>query len=209
MMDDGDGIWLRGLGDFEDETLAAFVAGLDCGDFPVIGGSIAIPFAVDGVGTADGYFTERWLTQVSAMKRDWGVRSVTLESGRWVVPVVVGYRYASRGQLLRPVSQADTGAALGPGFAKMKRIHNFGVLVNSTRGMKVGTSFDPLRMHDLGNADGKTAERKPSPTELSSGIIADTVEDESGYDSQICWEVTGPYSAMVCAIGGFIKTEDK
>lgn len=202
VMDDGDGVWLRGLGDFDGETLAAFVAGIDCGDFPVIGGRIAVPF-----GSGNGYFTERWLTQVSAMKRDWGVRSVTLEAGRWVVPVVVGYRYASRGQLLRPVSQADTGAALGPGFAKMKRTHAYGILVNSTKGLKIGTSFD--RLHDLGNADGKTAERVLSPTELSSGIIADTLEDENGYDSQICWEVTGPYSAMVCAIGGFIKTEDK
>lgn len=209
MVADGAGIWLRGLGDFENETLAAFVAGIDCGDFPVVGGRISIPFAVDGVGTGEGYFTERLLTQVSALKRDWGVRSVTLEGGRWVVPAVVGYRYASRGQLLRPVAQADTGAALGPAFAKMKRTHQFGILVSNTAGLKVGTSFDPARMHPLMLTDGKSAERALTPTELQSGIISDTIEDESSFDSQICWEVTGPFSAMVCAIGGFIVTEDK
>lgn len=193
---------IRGLADFEGETLGVFLAGLDCGDFPVIGAVITVP--TDG-SVADGYLTERWLNQVTAMKRDWGLNGAIV--GKWKVPCIVGYRYKSRGQLVRPVAPGDTGSELGPGFGKFKRQHNFAAQVKSTGGISFGTSFDDGRMYPLGARN--PGEIALSPTELASGIIVDSISDESSYDSMLAWEVEGPYSAMLCAVGGFITTEDK
>lgn len=192
-------VYLRGLADYNGETLAVFLAGLDCGDFPVVHSRIAVPF-----GSAGGLLTERWLTQVSAMGRDWGSKAVSLEDGRWIVPVVVGYRYASRGQLLRPVSDADTGTRQGPAFGKLKRISNIVALVKATKGIKFGTSFD--RMNALNAMT--PGERRMTAGELFDGIYLQPLADDSGFDNMVAWEVTGPYSAQINAIGGFIKTEE-
>lgn len=196
-------VTLKGLDDQEGETLAVFLAGLDCGDHPVIGGWIVL--ATDGT-LAGGLLTERYLTQVSAMGRDWGLNTVIMD-GHWSVPCVVGYRYKSRGQRLRPVTSEDTGALRGPGFGKFKRTHELSALLQNTAGISFGTSFDEGRMFPM---NARTpGERAYTPTELFSGVYVDTLEDEASYDSQLCWEVEGPYSAQICALGGFITTEDR
>lgn len=194
-------VYLRGLSDFEGQTLAVFLAGLDCGDFPVVNGNIRVPLGT----SADGLLTERWLTQVTAMGRDWGLNTVVLD-GNWNVPCVVGYRYKSRGQLVRPVTPADTGARDGPGFGKKKRNAQYAIQVVSTAGLKIGTRFEAGRMYDL-NASNP-GEVKLSPTELATGILVDTLADDSSYEGMLCWEATGPYSVQIAAIGGFISTED-
>lgn len=195
-------IILRGYADLEGETLGVFLAGLDCGDFPVIGSRITIP--LDGT-IAGGLLTTRYLDQVSALGRDWGMNTVILDGGLWNVPCVVGYRYVSRGQILRPVSGEDTGAAKGPGFGKFRSIHQYAVQLVATRGLRVGTNFNRLKTTTLASARGVAY----TPTELFTGIITEPLEDESGYDGMICWEVRGPFSAMITAIGGFIETVDR
>lgn len=190
---------LRGLSDFEGETLAVFLAGLDCGDFPVINGRIFVP-----LGSAGGLLTARYLTQVSAMGRDWGVNTIVLDGGVWTVPCVVGYRYKSRGQLLRPAASDQTGTPDGPAFGKTRRVHQYAALLESAGPtLSFGTDFDRLYPINA-SAPGEVA---LTPTELFSGIIVDTIEDESSFDGMLAWEVTGPYSAKVCALGGFIKVE--
>lgn len=196
-------ITLKGLDDQEGETLGVFLAGLDCGDHAVVDGRITL--ATDGT-VADGLLTDRYLTQVSALGRDWGLNTV-ITDGDWRVPCVVGYRYKSRGQLLRPVSPENTGAMRGPGFGKHKRQHEFSALVKGTAGVSFGTSFDDGRLFPM---NARTPGERPyTPTELFSGIYVDTLEDEMNYDSQLCWQCEGPYSAQICALGGFITTEDR
>ncbi|MGD9878920.1 MAG: hypothetical protein AB7F22_07825 [Reyranella sp.] len=200
-----DAVYLHGLGDFDGETLAVFLAGLDCGDFPVRNGQITVPF---GSGppdeNGDGLLTERWLTQVSAMGRNWGLNTVILNNGEWNVPCVIGYRYVSRGQLLRPQAPETTGARTGPAFGKPRHVSQVAMQLVSTRGLKVGTSFDRLSPVQF-MRDNEVAY---TPTEMFTGILRDVVEDEKEFDGQLAWEVEGPYSAQVSAIGGFITTED-
>lgn len=193
-------VYLRGLSNCNGETLAVFLAGLDCGDFPVANGSITVPF-----GSADGLLTERYLTQVSALGRDWGLNEVILDGGTWRVPCVVGYRYTSRGQRLRPVVPQDTGAANGPAFGKLRRNHGIGVLVDSTSGISFGPDFDNLKPA-LFKAKGGTPY---TPTELFSGMHYVIVDEPHSLDGMNAWEVTGPYSAKVAAIGGFLQTSDR
>jgi hypothetical protein len=189
---------LRGFGDYEGETMAVFLAGLDCGDFPVIAGRITVPF-----GSAGGLLTERYLTQVSALKRDWGTNTVILDE--WVVPCVVGYRYKSRGQRLRPASGAESGAANGPAFGKKRRNHMLAALLNSTAGISFGQDFERLKPANFRTPGGKAY----TPTDLFTGIHVDNITAEADYDGMLAWEVEGPYSAQVAAIGGFLQTQDK
>jgi hypothetical protein len=45
---------------------------------------------------------------------------------------------------------------------------------------------------------------------LYSGLLWDTVDDDgTGFDGQLCWQITRPYPASIQAIGGFIKTQDR
>lgn len=191
---------IYGLAEHEGETMAVFLAGIDCGDFVVVNGEIQIP--TDG-SVGGGLMTDHYLAQVSAMDRNWGVNTIYTSGYR--LPVVVGYRYASRGQLVRPVKPEDVGAMAGPGFGKFKRNHIAAFMVSSTGPLRVGTDFS--RLHTLQRAT--PGERIYTPTELSDGILVESIDDDSTYDSMLCWEVDSPYSAKIMAVGGFIKTEDR
>lgn len=193
-------VTLYGLADYENQTLAVFLAGLDCGDFPVVNAQIVIP--TDG-SLAAGLLTDHYLSQVSAMDRDWGIYTMYL--GTWRLPVVLGFRYQSRGQLVRPVEAEDVGSLAGPGFGKFKRQHQAAVMVSSTKGLSLGTDFS--RMHPI--LMRSPGDRAFSPTELADGILVDAVDDDSSYDSMLAWQVDGPYSTKITALGGFIKTEDR
>lgn len=196
-------IILRGYADLEGETLGVFLAGLDCGNWPVIGGRITIPLD-DGI-VADGFLTDRYLTQVSTLGRDWGLKTAILDGGRWNVPCVVGYRYESRGQTMRPVEPAAAGSANGPAIGKMKRNHMVVFLLNSAANVEFGQDFD-LMGHATFTTEGGTPLTRG---ELFSGGFVDSVKGPSNRDGRICWRVTGPYSCQVSALGGFIKTNDQ
>ncbi len=204
---------IQGLADFEGETLAVFLAGLDCGNFPVIDAQITVPTdgslsTINPDGTKSvGLMTDHYLAQVSALGRNWGVNTAIL-SGGLSVPCVVGYRYKSQGQTLRPVSSADTGAAAGPGFGKYKRVHEYAVLLTNAQGIRFGDDLThPERMHPfIARTPG---EIKLSPGELFTGVWTETLDSDVWYDGNICWEVDGPYSATVNNIGGFVVTEDR
>lgn len=198
------GVTIIGLADREGETLAVFLAGLDCGDFPVIGGAISVPFGSD----VNGYLTEHYLTQVSAIAaggRTWGINQVLIDGGAYNVPCVVGYRFKSKGQLLEPISTSDTGAQLGPGFGKKKRNHIMGMKVVSAGEMQWGGDFAHLTDVPFRTDGGDDA----SPTELFTGVVVDAIKDDVDYTGQLCWEMDGPYSVKITAIGGFIETLDR
>ena len=195
---------LRGFSDLEGETLGVFLAGLDCGDFPVIGGVITVP--LNDPAVANGLLTERYLDQVSALGRDWGLNTVILDGGDWNVPCVVGYRYKSRGQTLPPVVAADAGAANGPAFGKLKRNHKIAALLQGAAGVRFGQDFDSMSKANFKTPGGA---RALSPTELFSGVFVDSLPGASNREGMLAWEVTGPYSCQVTAIGGLLKTEDE
>ena len=62
-----------------------------------------------------------------------------------------------------------------------------------------------MRPANLTSPSGKAY----TPLEMASGVHWDTLEDDVGFDGMIGWEVTRPYPASVCAIEGFIRTQDR
>jgi hypothetical protein len=180
---------VNGLWPHNGKTVSAFIAGLDCGDYIVSNGSITVPFG-DGtkVGTANGLFT------------------ATLVNSFRALPAVVGFTYNSDGQLVRPISPADTGAQSGPGFAKIGRQHRAAALlygmVNGS--ITFGTDFTTLYAAKL---------RFPNDVPYTiqqqwSGIWRDNVNSLLDFDGMISWRIGRPLPAFVMAVGGFDSKSD-
>jgi hypothetical protein len=181
---------VNGLWDHNGKKVTAFIAGLDCGDYTVANGSITVPFG-DGVSGGSGA----------------GLFTAALVQSFLTLPAVVGFTYNSDGQLVRPVSQSDTGSRAGPGFAKLGRNHLAGALlygcVNGS--ISFGTSFsrflDPAK---LSSPNGV-----PYPVnQLWSGIWRSSVDNPIDYDGMICFRVSRPLPAFVTAVGGFDSKAD-
>lgn len=180
---------VNGLWPHNGKTVSAFIAGLDCGDFVVANGSITIPFG-DSVsaGTANGLFT------------------AALVASFTVLPAVVGFTYTSDGQLVRPVTQADTGTQAGPGFAKLGRQHRAAAqlygMVNGS--ISFGTDFVTMYPAKL---------RYPNDVPYTiqqqwSGIWRDQVNSVLDFDGMISWRISRPLPAFVMAVGGFDTKAD-
>lgn len=180
---------VNGLWDHNGKTCSAFIAGLDCGDYAVANGSITVPFG-DGIGagTANGLFTPDLVAPFTTL------------------PAIVGFTYNSDGQLVRPVSQADSGAQSGPGFAKIGRQHRIAAqmygMVNGS--IAFGTDFVtmyPARLRFPNDA--------PYPiNQLWSGIWRDNTNSVLDFDGMISWRISRPLPAFVIAVGGFDTKAD-
>lgn len=191
------GVRFHGLHYLNGESVAVFAAGIDCGDFTVTDGYAEVPYG--------GLFTATYLNQLSAQQNDYGHLSVSIDQGALVIPAIVGYSFTSQGQVLRPVASDATGAANGPGFGKTRRNHQYGVLVNNTQGLYVGTKFTKLRPALFQTEGG----RRYSATELFSGLYVDPLDDDNSTEGMLCWEISRPLPATVLAIGGFLQTQDR
>jgi hypothetical protein len=191
------GATLNGLWHLNGRSVSVYCGGLNCDDpgedndfvtFLVTNGSCFVPFG-DGVsaGSGQGLFTADFINESSPA-------------------IYVGFSYTSRGQIVRPASMPDTGARNGPGFGKLRRTHRYSMLLSNTKGLSVGTSFANMLPAQLRQSDGFT----PIGTlEMFSGIHQDSLEDGDSYDSMICWEVSGPYPATLCAVGANLETKDQ
>ena len=120
---------------------------------------------------------------------------------------VVGFTYTSQGQLLRPIIPQDTGAQDGPALGKLRRIAQYSALVSQAGvgALSVGTSFTKLRSVTFKTPGGTVIQ---APT-LFNGVLWDTLEDDSNFDGQICWQISRPLPLTLNAIGGFPQTQDK
>jgi hypothetical protein len=184
---------VNGLSVHNGKTVTAYIAGLDCGDYTVSNGSITVPFgdglAPGGSGTANGLFT------------------AALVQSFQVLPAVVGFTYNSDGQLVRPVSPADTGAREGPGWAKFTRQHRVGAqlfgMVNGS--ISFGTDFTTMYAAKLLQPNG-------TPYQINqqwSGIWRDNQNSIYGFDSNMTtWRISRPNPGFVMVVGGFDATAD-
>jgi hypothetical protein len=174
------GIWLYGLWHLNGQTVTVVASGYDCGDFPVANGQCFVPFGD-------------------------GVQNLHTQAFSATASYIVGFTYTSQGQLLRPMSAQDTGAAV-EGFAKTRRTQMYGAQVVRSAGAAIGTTFTKLRAIVYKFLGGKPYD----PLTLFSGIKQDTIEDTGGpFDSQISWQITRPVPHTVVALGGFIHTQDR
>lgn len=183
------GVILYGLHHLNGKTVTVFAGGLDLGDWPVTDGAASIPFAPSTLQT-NTLFTAAFVSGFAG-----------------AMPCVVGFTYASRGQLLRPDTQPEGGARNGPGFGKVRRIHKYAALLVNTQAISFGTAFDRLKPAILKTPGGTAV---IAANALFSGIHKDTMNDAAdGFSSQLCWEVSRPFPATIGGISGFLDTTDE
>lgn len=190
------GVYFHGLWHLNGETVQVFVGGVDCGDrgtgsagftdFLVTDGTCFVPFG-DGVdaGPGRGLFTQAFLAAGPQ--------------------VVIGFTYNSDGQIVRPISQQDSGARNGPALGKTRRNHQYSVLVSNTVGVSFGGTFDALRPALFRKANGNPI----NPLTTYSGVHHDTLSDNYSYDGMIAWRVSRPWPANIIAISGNVQTQDR
>lgn len=123
----------------------------------------------------------------------------------WQVPAAIGYGYASQGQILRPIHPQEAGAANGPALGKTRRSHQLAALLQQTQGISFGTDFTKVHTAELKTKGGTNY----ALTALYSGVQWGALEDDYSFDSMVCWQVTRPYPATVCALGPFLHTQDR
>jgi hypothetical protein len=192
------GVTMNGLWHLNGETVQVFAGGLDLGDLGTAGppgyytdllvtnGSCFVPFG-DGIdaGPGRGLFTASFMA----------------ENPR----IVVGFTYTSDGQLVRPISPADSGARNGPAFGKTRRNHQYSVLVSNTLGVSFGGTFPVVRPAQFRKPNGNPLD----PLTMFSGVHHDSLDDDYSYDGMVAWRVTRPWPANIVAISGNIQTQDR
>lgn len=193
-----------GLPHLAGEEVQAFVAGFDCGNYTVSSdGSVTVPFGSDDEGqmTPDllvsiGTYAGDQRATVRFMRDDF-LETVT-------VPVVIGKAYTSDGQTLRPMLANDLGIQSN-GLGKVRRSHEFAVLLHYGVKLSFGTDFDEIDPIQLTTADGETT----FPQNVAyTGVYRGTLTDQYSYDSMLCWRVDRPVPAVVCAVSAYLVSED-
>jgi len=129
------------------------------------------------------------------------------ENITFCAPASIGMTYTSRGQLLRPDHGQDAGAANGPAFGKIRRIHQYGASVYRTRGLSFGLGFDTGQQHAAPLKKNSGAALDPGT--LYSGTFTDKLDSKYDFDNKIAWEITRPYPAIVTVVAGYGAAQDK
>lgn len=191
------GLTINGLWHLNGKTVQVFAGGLDCGDrgpgtdgftdFVVVNGSITVPYG-DSIssGPGQGLFTAAFVATNP--------------------PIVIGCTFTSQGQMVRPISPADTGARNGPALGKIRRIHRYAMLLSNTLGLSVGSSFGNLFPAIFKMADGNTP---IDPLTTFSGVHQDTLQDDYSYDGMLAWQIDRPVPANVIAVSGNLAAQDQ
>lgn len=115
--------------------------------------------------------------------------------------VQAGYGYNSDGQLLR----LEAGSADGTALGKTRRIHEVGMLLHRTLGLKIGMDFDELDTITFRTS----ATASDGPPALFSGVLVESVEADYDYDNQFCWRQDQPLPGTILAIMPKMHTQDK
>lgn len=199
-------IVIAGLYHLANDKVSAYVCGLDCGDYIVDSlGKIYVPLGAD----AGGLLTGELIIDSAGATGDNAV-NVYIDAGlgeAWYsIPIVVGRGYFSRGQLLRPQSEADTKTPTGGGLGKVRRAHQTSVLfVNTQPGPYIGTGFGYLNTVRFTYGDGTTV--LPETTAFN-GVYRTAIVDDSGFDSAVLWQTSRPGPMTIAAVSGYIETAD-
>lgn len=198
-----------GLSHLTGQTAQACIGGIDCGDYTVdADGAITVPFGADDTGlmtaaylaTLDGFDGEQ-ATDITYYLN--GVLTTV------TVSVVIGRGYTSRGQLLRPATQADLHSPTGPALGKMRRSHRAALLFQNTGigSLSIGTDFAGT-MYDVSFLDDNTQAAVPA-SEMFSGVLWTPLEDGYSFNSMLCWESTRPLPVTICAASVFLEGQEQ
>jgi len=180
------GLTINGLWHLNGKTVSVSAGGLDCGDFVVSNGSLTVPYG-DGIsgGTANGLFTATFAATNPQ--------------------IVVGFTYTSQGQIVRPATPQESGARNGPALGKKRRTQKYSILGVNMSGLSIGTVFGKL-FPILFKSDAGVS---MGTGQTFTGVYHDTLNDDYSYDSQLCWQVSRPFTGIIAAVESFIHTQDE
>jgi hypothetical protein len=196
----GNSVALSGLPYPDGAVVQVFCAGLDCGDtgegrpfsdFTVAGGAVTVPYADTlTAGPGRGLFTRAAATAANAAGQ-----------------LIVGFVYNSDGQIVTPLTQAETGARNGPAFAKLKRGHRWGLKLVNTLGLSIGGAFSKLRPIRFTKGDKNT---NIDPLTTFTGVVANPMDDDYDYERGTpAWRSSRMFPAHVVIVGSNLATQDQ
>lgn len=181
---------------------AVWIGGLYAGTYQVNSGTVAVPYGSD----PDGYLTAAYL---QGLNGSWGELGVSVTAGGQTVsvPLVVGFAFTSQVQTLRPTALNDVRTPTGPGLAKTRRHHMYGLLLaNTVTGLEISVDTGPVRPITLTAKDRATA---LDHTALYSGVWWDVIDDDNSFDGQVLIQRSDPYPLTIAAFTGFLHTQDR
>lgn len=173
-----------------------------------------------GAYTAEGSSWPQPLSGSTNFSSDWGAiaspstqKGPDTTGGSYQVPFTVGFSFKSQGQLLRQIAPQNTGARNGPALGKTRRSHMASALLQNcpTAGVvSWGTDLSNNGANLLPiNPVGQDQTTPLAAGGLYSGVYWDSISDDYTFDSMLAWQVTRPYPLTICAIQGFLHTQDR
>ena len=198
-----DGVRLWGLFYAAGATVVAVIGGLDCGNRVVnADGYVDVPYLSD----PEAKFTEAFMDGHDGATVYTPYTTKTTVSGvTKVFPSSVGFTYTSRGQLLRPDSEYNSGLRKNTPYGKKRRVTNYTIELYRSRKVSIGTKITALHPVPL-LTEGGTPLAAPG---LHSGVVYDTINSDYNFLGQIVWECSRPYNVTVVSIGGDVDVTDK
>lgn len=188
------------------QTVQASIGGIDCGDYTVSAtGSIEVDFGSDD----QGIMTAEYLASLDGFEGEQATEVTYYLDDELItvtVPVVIGMAYTSQGQGLRPAAQQDLRIDMANGLGRTRRGHKFAALmVNTGVTIAFGTDLDgTMDAVEFKQDDGETDMASSS---LWSAVYRGTLTDPYNYDTMLCWEMSRPWPATVCAVSTYLAAE--
>lgn len=127
--------------------------------------------------------------------------SGNVELNREASDIVIGKRYNSDGQTLRP----EAGGANGTSQGKTQRTNRVTFRLYDALGLKVGPDFDNLTPRIVRTTATPAGEMVP----LYSGDDSDTWEGDYSLENLICWRFSDPFPGTLLANMPHVSTYDR
>jgi len=178
-----DGILLD-LGDLGDEAGVTYPT-----DFTVSGGAITVPYG-DGIsaGPGRGLFTRAFAMATPASQ------------------IVVGFVFNSDGQIVKPLTPADSGSRSGPAFGLIQRIHRASFGLVGSFAFQIGMSFSKLMSVHLKQTDDRTA--WPAG-QAYTGLHGETMNGDYTRDSSLCWRSSRVFPLTITQLAANLESMDQ
>jgi hypothetical protein len=194
---------LNGLWHLNGKTVTAWIGGVDLGDWPVSNGSMTITLDPNGLLT----FNEMAALSSSTA---YGAMGFTIVNGgsTYTLPGVVGFTFTSQGQGLRPDTMDQARTQTGPGAGKRRRNAQYSMLVEGSQGLSVGCDSSFVNIKPV-NYTPTNENDVLALNELYTGVLWDTIDDDSSFDGMLCWQLTRPYPSAIASFSAFLNVWDR
>lgn len=127
-----------------------------------------------------------------------------------IVPVVVGYKYDSQVQLLRPTEEGAIKDPTGPGAGKNRRVHQAAFQFINTMWPLLGTDFvhnHQATFTDVGNGVSKGT--PVAETALFTDIWLANIDDDFSFNGEVTVQSNRGWPLTIASITTFSKTQTR